>query len=220
MIYFTSDSHAYHRNITRGVSKWTNKKTCRDFDTPEQMTDRIVENINRVVNPEDTLYHLGDWSFHSKENIYNFRERLKCKKIHLILGNHDTELYEDQHTHTLFESVSFYKEINIDGQKIVMCHYPIVSWNKCHRGSWMLHGHCHGTLETQISAAMLRRLLQEDRLDILRSLANNEVVPGWSPGGKRIDVGIDTHPEFRPYSMNEIREIMNSKEFTPTDDHV
>ena len=67
---------------------------------------------------------------------------------------------------------------------------------------------------------MLRRLLQEDRLDILRSLANNEVVPGWSPGGKRIDVGIDTHPEFRPYSMNEIREIMNSKEFTPKDDHV
>jgi calcineurin-like phosphoesterase family protein len=183
------------------------------------MTDTIVENINRIVKPEDTLYHLGDWSFHSASNIYSFRGRINCKKIHLILGNHDTDLYEDSGTRDQFESISFYNEINIEGQKIVLCHYPIVSWNKCHRGSWMLHGHCHGTLENQVPASMLRRLLQEDRLDIIRALADNEKVPGWTPGGKRIDVGIDTHPEFRPYSMAEIQEIMASKEFVPSDDH-
>ena len=27
-----------------------------------------------------------------------------------------------------------------------MCHYPILEWNRCHHGSWMLHGHCHGNL--------------------------------------------------------------------------
>jgi len=213
-------THAYHKNITRGVSKWKNAKTCRDFDTPEEMTDALIKNINRTVKPEDELYHLGDWSFHSKENISAFRNRINCKRVHLIYGNHDGEIISDKSLHSLFESVSFYREIIVQGYKIILCHYPIVSWNKSHRDSLMLHGHCHGTLENQIPASMLRRLLAEDRLDIIRSLANNEPVAGWSPGGKRIDVGVDTHPEFRPYSFSEVLQIMDTKTFVPTDDHV
>ncbi len=42
-----------------------------------------------MVKPNDIIYHLGDWSFGGHENIKIFRNRIKCKNIHLILGNHD-----------------------------------------------------------------------------------------------------------------------------------
>jgi calcineurin-like phosphoesterase family protein len=35
----------------------------------------------------------------------------------------------------------------------------------------------------------------------------------------RMDVGIDTHPEFRPYSVDEIAEIMSQREYIPVDAH-
>lgn len=219
MVYFTSDTHAFHKNLTKGVSKWPNKTECRDFANPEEMTNLLVDNINKCVQPDDTLFHLGDWSFHSVGNIFAFRNRIKCKNIHLILGNHDSDLYADPSCHSLFSSIDFYREININGRKIVLCHYPIATWNKCHHDSWMLHGHCHGKLQHQIPAQLLKHLIDKGQWDIIRKLANNEQVPGITPNGKRMDVGVDTHPEFRPYSITEIDEIMKTRFFVQTDNH-
>ena len=28
-----------------------------------------------------------------------------------------------------------------------MCHYPMLTWNKSHHGSWMRQGHCHGSIQ-------------------------------------------------------------------------
>ena len=78
--------------------------------------------------------------------------RLNGKKI-LIKGNHDrpkiiagiSDLFEgiyDLHTAKIPD-----KEAK-DGktQRIVMCHYPLLVWDRAHYGAWMLHGHCHGSL--------------------------------------------------------------------------
>lgn len=35
----------------------------------------------------------------------------------------------------------------------------------------------------------------------------------------RMDVGIDTHPEFRPYHLDEIAEIMDKRSYEPVDAH-
>ena len=37
--------------------------------------------------------------------------------------------------------------------------------------------------------------------------------------GKQMDVGVDTHPEFRPYSFDEIAKIMKTKTIAQVDGH-
>lgn len=40
-----------------------------------------------------------------------------------------------------------------------------------------------------------------------------------APESTRMDVGIDTHPEFRPYAFDEIVEIMSTKTYDYVDHH-
>lgn len=107
-IFVTSDTHFSHTNLCRGTSKWTsvnssNPNGTRDFDTIGEMNDAIVNAINSRVGEDDILYHLGDWSFGGWKNIYEFRKRINCKNIHLILGNHDEHIWKDKFFPHLFK---------------------------------------------------------------------------------------------------------------------
>ena len=94
-LFFTSDNHYNHKNLCRGVTNWRTidgeipVNQTRPFDTLEQMNDRIVVGLNSSVGEDDILINLGDFSFGGFENIEIFRNRIICKNIHLILGNHD-----------------------------------------------------------------------------------------------------------------------------------
>lgn len=186
-IYFIADTHYGHKNIVKGVSDWEDKSSCRNFNTIEEMNQAIVKKINQVVKEDDILYHLGDWSFGGKENIWNFRKQINCKTIHLILGNHDEHIrnksiVEDHFlkidnslvdyltSDKLFTSVQDYLELpnpfnKKSKKKLVLCHYPIEEWNGIHKGWIHLHGHSHGTAE-----------VKENRLDVY--LDNNLKI--WS----------------------------------------
>ena len=96
-IFFTPDSHYCHSNLCIGISKWDDKeKSCRNFQTLEEMNELIVKNINDTVGENDILYHLGDWSFGGIENIWEFRKRINCKNIYLVPGNHDYHIKNDK----------------------------------------------------------------------------------------------------------------------------
>jgi calcineurin-like phosphoesterase family protein len=43
-----------------------------------------------------------------------------------------------------FKEVHKYLDINYDGHKIVMFHYPIAEFDQMHRGAIHFHGHLHG----------------------------------------------------------------------------
>ena len=131
--WFTSDTHFGHKNII----KYSN----RPFETKEEMDFKMIENWNKRVGRADTVYHLGDFCFMDEQSGHSILNRLNGKK-HLIIGNHDkagTRLKG-------WESISHYKEVSIDGQFIILCHYAMRVWNKSHHGSWMLYGHSHGSL--------------------------------------------------------------------------
>jgi calcineurin-like phosphoesterase family protein len=133
-VHFTSDSHWGHRNII----KYSN----RPFDSVEQMDEEMVTRWNAVVQPDDTVYHLGDISFMKVDRFKPIADSLNGT-IHLLIGNHDPDavLAMDR-----WASVGHYKEIVHQNKKIVMSHYAHRVWNRSHHGAIMLYGHSHGSL--------------------------------------------------------------------------
>jgi calcineurin-like phosphoesterase family protein len=197
-VFVTSDTHYGHKNICRGVTAWRLPDgsipidQTRDFNTIEQMNESIISGINSVVGEDDVLIHLGDWSFGGFENIKKFRDRIVCKEIHLILGNHDHHIENNREgCQELFSSVNHYTKLMYKYDTIVLMHYPIDSWDGLNKGHIHLHGHCH--------------------------LPQQKVFGK----GRRMDVGIDGNMFFMPYSLDNVVKIVKMRDIRSNmdDDH-
>jgi calcineurin-like phosphoesterase family protein len=79
-VFFTSDTHFYHENIL----KYCN----RPFASVEEMNEKLIANWNSVVGKNDIVWHLGDFSFGSKDHIPKIVSKLNGR-INLVMGNHD-----------------------------------------------------------------------------------------------------------------------------------
>lgn len=137
-LYFSSDSHYFHTNIL--------KYSERPFEDVQEMNQALIDNWNKKVKPQDQVWHLGDFSFGNAEETKNILRQLNGHK-HFVKGNHDQVFEKNKNLYGYFESVQDYKELKWDNQKLVMCHFPILSWAGAHRGSWMVAGHTHGSIE-------------------------------------------------------------------------
>ena len=186
-IFITSDTHYSHKNICRGVTNWrlpngqVPDKETRDFETIDKMNANIVDNINSLVGQDDILIHLGDWSFGGFEKISEFYDRLICKNIHLVIGNHDHHIENNrENIQEKFLSISHYLELNLNGQNYILSHYPISSWNGMNKGWIHLHGHVHLPKHMRMGK------------------------------GKKMDVGMDGN-DLKPYNMREIISIMRNQ---------
>ncbi len=135
-IWFTSDTHYFHKNILKFCPN-----TRRGKDETE-MTNILVHEWNARVGQNDLVYHLGDVSFGNEEQTRSVLWRLQGKII-LIKGNHDKTALSAV-CRTRFEDVRDYMRTTIDGQDVVMFHFPIWEWDKMHRGAFHLYGHVHG----------------------------------------------------------------------------
>ena len=154
-IYFTSDLHVYHKNILKFQKDRREAiGITDDMSDTEQMhkhNEYIINMWNMTVKKEDHVYILGDVSFGSTEDTRKILERLRGHK-HLIIGNHDKSC---KGLENYFESVSQIKEFPIkkhmydfleENIYLVLCHFPMVAWNRRLHGAWMVHGHTHNSL--------------------------------------------------------------------------
>lgn len=177
--FFTADTHFGHRFVTEE----------RGFSSTEEMDELIIENHNKVVGPNDEVFHLGDLSFRGPDDTLRILHRLNGR-IHLVRGNHDSKRshfkrrWDPVWGH--FQSVDYYKEIKMDSLHIILCHYAFRVWNGHHYGSWNLHGHSHQNL---------------------------------TPSGRRqLDVGVDGH-DYTPWHLDEVTEYMADKPIMVVDHH-
>lgn len=146
-IYFTADLHFGHHNaFSFCPSRNDFAKDITDYE------EKFIDYWNSTVNKSDNIYILGDFSFKSSEDNAKIIPKLKGKK-HLIIGNHDSNCFRLKN---LFTSVSQIKELRVKPSpehqifqqvRLVLCHFPLMSWNLKAHGSWMIHGHVHGNMD-------------------------------------------------------------------------
>ena len=136
-MYFTSDTHFNHSNILK--YELENRK----FSTVEEMNEAIIRVWNETIQPEDTVYHLGDFAFGNSSKVEGILDRLNGNII-LIRGNHDNkEFLTELRNHEKVKLVKDYIEFKYKKILFVLFHYPIHEWNGCHRGAIHLYGHVH-----------------------------------------------------------------------------
>ena len=135
-IWFTSDLHFGHdREFV-----WK----ARGFESVEAMNAAIIERFNSKVQPEDTVYILGDLMLGDNVAGEECLSKLNGKKI-VILGNHDTntriKIYEKY-----AEEITYVKVIKYKKKNIYLSHYPTLTGNMDDE-PWHcvlnLHGHTH-----------------------------------------------------------------------------
>ena len=142
-IWFTSDHHHAHKKIVEFTGRpWLQ----------EDNSKALIERWNSRVGVMDDVYHLGDFAFLYPKQADKLAEIIKelNGKIHFIKGNHcDSRLWriiEDMNIpHVVW--VKDYHELTVQGQHIVLSHYPMTQWNRAHHGTFMLHGHTHGSYQ-------------------------------------------------------------------------
>jgi len=183
-VFFTSDTHFGHANII--------KYSGRPFKDADHMNEELIKSWNNMISEEDEVYHLGDVSLTTPEKTQEILKRLNGK-IYLIKGNHEKSVMMKSYNRDRFTWIKDLEEVQIEGQKIVLCHYSMRVWNKSHHGTWMLYGHSHGHLEGEV----------------------------W---GRSMDVGVDAafklFGEYRPFSLQEVTNILSKREFKGVDHHM
>ena len=185
-------------------------------DSIERHDTSIINNINDAVGEGDHIWCIGDWCRWGGRQYYEraryYRQRINCKNVHLIRGNHDTReiapLFSSTHDQVqiaIDPEGEFWVDQDVIGkdkrarrqQQIVLNHYMMAIWNKNGKGSWHLYGHSH--------------------------TAGEKWADKHLPGRKSIDVGVDNAylvlGEYRPFSFEELREIFGSRSGCAVDYH-
>lgn len=124
--YFTSDWHIGHANII---------KLCdRPFNDVNHMNESIISNYQSIVQPDDTVYFIGDiaWNY---QNLPGLLQRLPGHKK-LVIGNHDKPFkqvwklntdpkdYYKFYLDAGFESLDTRLDITIANQLVHLSHFP------------------------------------------------------------------------------------------------
>ena len=209
--YYCSDPHAFHGNILKFCRR-TAFMTEADRErflaaeaggvdlAPLRMSEESIDamnrglaaNINARVGPDDTLWCLGDWAWgKGGDHLANarwFRDQIRCRTVNLVWGNHD-----ERSIRGLFHETHEQVRIRVEGVRITLNHYPMVTWDGQHHATVEepnvhLYGHVHAIYQKDPGASPLKD------------------ADAWPA----LDVGFDGH-NYQVWSLGEVLERLRPR---------
>lgn len=188
-LWFTSDTHFYHNVIIEYCK--------RPFKTIEEHNQKLIDNWNAVVGPDDTVFHLGDFCLGGAPKWREIREQLNGHII-LIVGNHDDK-NRTQGIDALFDYVTYQMRINVDGRTVYVNHFPFMCfahWNseKYPREhlAFALSGHVHLQKNYEGSDKPILNHYLPTQYDVGVDF-NNYTPVSWEEINNKINYQIDNH---------------------------
>jgi len=127
-------------------------KMCEYCDRPKNFNERIIQHWQKLVSPEDLVYHLGDVYCCKKScSFFGCLEKLPGTKI-LIKGNHDRENAQ-WYLHNGFAAVMNAVVVPVKilllkdqliGKKVLFSHKPVIfDVDYCGGIDFSIHAHSH-----------------------------------------------------------------------------
>ena len=129
MIYITSDLHFNHQKPFIYEP--------RGFSSPDEMNEKLIENYNNIVGPQDDVYILGDLCLGGADRLddnFILISRLNgCK--HIIRGNHDSDKKIDMYN-SIFTVVEIQNAqyLKYNGYHFYLSHFPTFCSNYDDKG--------------------------------------------------------------------------------------
>lgn len=188
-VWFTADLHFRHRKIMKFHPKRNQTEWGWNDDEAIEAHDQML------VENWNAVVGRKDHVYVLGDVCFGYQEDadLWIPRLngykHLIWGNHDPTRVQRM---PVWVSVEQIKEVKVGEHRFVCCHYPMVSWNKMNKGWYHLHGHSHGGL---LRSGEFRR----------------------QPA--RMDVGIDCHPNLRPFHVDEVLANLGEAELRADANH-
>jgi len=161
----------------------------RPFGDVQQMDEHLVLRWNECVKQGDRVFHLGDFSYYPREKTERLLNRLNGN-IFLVRGNHD-KVIKGSITDKFGWVKDYYelKEVAVGESKKIVLCHYAF---KVWNKSHYGSWHLHGHSHGS---------LDDDGL------------------GKIMDVGIDNHPDYAPFHLDEVSEFMSEREYHAFDHH-
>lgn len=188
-LFFTSDTHFGHKAIINFCN--------RPYESVEEHDQKLIENWNSIIGPDDTVFHLGDFAFGGYPFWKQIRDQLNGHII-LVIGNHDWKNLTSG-ARLLFEECVSQARIIINGKTVYLNHFPFLCFAHGNPETYkseyamQLYGHIHsGPLSTSTDM---------NRCSILYPT--------------QYDAGVDNN-DYKPISWKEVEfkiqsQIENSK---------
>jgi len=161
----------------------------RPFDDVQHMNEMLIEAWNARVSQGDRVFHVGDFSLSSKERTLKFISRLNGQ-IFLLRGNHDKVIKS-----SLIDKFGWVKDYYELKEPLVGESKKIVL---CHYAFMVWNKSHYGSWHLHGHS---HGSLHDDCI------------------AKRMDVGVDNHPDYAPFHLDEVEKFMSKREGHVIDHH-
>lgn len=185
-IFYISDTHfgmrsAIKHDIDNAMRYDPKAAELYPWINTTERDSGMIDKWNARVTDDDLVYFIGDIGPQKFGEMKRLMDRLNGRKS-IIKGNHDKSWVTDLTSYQSCKviSVKDYDCIVDKNRNVILCHYPIFSWDKQRRGSYHVYGHVHNTVEDDIFQEMGRKLCN-DETQQFRAMNAGAMVNGFEP---------------------------------------